>query len=119
MNKTTSSPQTARRRKAALAAPLSTVEIRKRLTAFVHSWQAVKDEKADAQTFTLRLLECYGLNEHNYLREGRVPKLGGATGYMDGFIPGKLIIEFKSLGKNLKKAATQALGYHWGLPPEQ
>jgi hypothetical protein len=119
MNKTTSSPQTARRRKAALAAPLSTVEIRKRLTAFVHSWQAVKDEKADAQTFTLRLLECYGLNEHNYLREGRVPKLDGATGYMDGFIPGKLIIEFKSLGKNLKQAATQALGYHWGLPPEQ
>ncbi|MDD2744207.1 MAG: N-6 DNA methylase [Rhodocyclaceae bacterium] len=106
-------------RKPAQAAPISTTEIRKRLTAFSHNWQGGKDEKADAQTFTLRLLECYGLNEHHYLREGRVPKLGGATGFMDGFIPGKLIIEFKSLGKNLKKAAEQAMGYHWGLPPEQ
>jgi hypothetical protein len=103
----------------AQAAPLSTTEIRKRLTAFSHGWQGGQDEKADAQTFTLRLLECYGLNEHHYLREGRVPKLGGATGYMDGFIPGKLIIEFKSLGKNLKKAAEQAMGYRFGLPPEQ
>ncbi len=106
-------------RKPAQVAPISTTEIRKRLTAFSHNWQGGKDEKADAQTFTLRLLECYGLNEHHYLREGRVPKLGGATGFMDGFIPGKLIIEFKSLGKNLKKAAEQAMGYHWGLPPEQ
>lgn len=106
-------------RKPAQIAALSTVEIRKRLTTFAHGWQGGKDEKADAQTFTLRLLECYGLDEHNYQREGRVPKIDGATGYMDGFIPGKLIIEFKSLGKNLKKAAEQAMGYHWGLPPEQ
>jgi hypothetical protein len=106
-------------RKLAQVAPLSTTEIRKRLTAFSHDWQGGKDEKADAQTFTLRLLECYGLNEHHYLREGRVPKLGGATGFMDGFIPGKLIIEFKSLGKNLNRAAEQAMGYRWGLPPEQ
>ena len=106
-------------RKPAQAAPISTTEIRKRLTAFSHNWQGGKDEKADAQTFTLRLLECYGLSEHHYLREGRVPKLGGATGFMDGFIPGKLIIEFKSLGKNLKKAAEQAMGYRWGLPTEQ
>lgn len=106
-------------RKPAQAAPLTTSEIRKRLTSFMHQWQGGKDERADAQTFTLRLLECYGLKEHHYLREGRVPKLGGATGYMDGFIPGKLIIEFKSRGKNLEKAAEQAMGYHWGLPPEQ
>lgn len=107
------------KRKTAQAAPISTTEIRKRLTAFSHNWKGGKDEKADAQTFTLRLLECYGLSEHHYLREGRVPKLGGATGFMDGFIPGKLIIEFKSLGKDLKKAAEQAMGYRWGLPPEQ
>lgn len=106
-------------RKPAQAAPLTTSEIRKRLTSFMHQWQDGKNEKADAQTFTLRLLECYGLSEHQYLREGRVPKLGGSTGYMDGFIPGKLIIEFKSQGKNLEKAAEQAMGYHWGLPPEQ
>ncbi|MFW9595642.1 MAG: class I SAM-dependent DNA methyltransferase [Macromonas sp.] len=106
------------KRRPAQAAPLSTHEIRTRLTAFAHQWQGGKDEKADAQTFTLRLLECYGLSEHHYLREGRVPKPDGATGYMDGFIPGKLIIEFKSLGKNLKKAAEQAFGYRFGLPPE-
>ncbi len=109
------SKKTAKRR-TAQAAPISTTEIRKRLTAFSHNWKGGKDEKADAQTFTLRLLECYGLCEHHYLREGRVPKLGGATGFMDGFIPGKLIIEFKSLGKDLKKAAEQAMGYRWGFP---
>lgn len=110
---------TPRKPKAAKAAPISTVEIRKRLTEFVHHWKGGQDERADAQTFTLRLLECYGLNEHHYLREGKVPKLDGSTGYMDGFIPGKLIIEFKSLGKNLEKAARQAMDYRWGLAPEQ
>lgn len=106
-------------RKPVQAAPITTVEIRKRLTTFSHNWKDGKDEKADAQAFTLRLFECYGLNEHNYLREGRVPKPNGSTGYMDGFIPGKLIVEFKSRGKNLTKAAEQAMGYHFGLPPEQ
>ncbi len=108
-----------RKARTAKAAPISTVEIRKRLTEFIHHWKGGQDERADAQTFTLRLLECYGLSEHHYQREGKVPKLDGSTGYMDGFIPGKLIIEFKSLGKNLEKAARQAMDYRWGLAPEQ
>ena len=45
-----------------------------------------------------------------------MPKQDGSTGYMDGFIPGKLIIEGKSLGKDLKKARAQAEAYRWGCP---
>lgn len=102
-----------------MATTLSTQEIRKRLTALSINWKGGKDEKQDAQTFTLRLMECYGLSEHHYQREYKVKKPDGSTGYMDGFIPGKLIIEFKSLGKNLDKANVQAEDYRWGLKPHE
>lgn len=112
-------PKPARRSSKPSTASLSTSEIRNRLTAFTQQWKSSRVEKSDAQIFTLRLMECYGLNERHYEREDKVPKLDGSTGYMDGFIPGKLIIEFKSLGKNLKEAADQAMNYRWGLAPHQ
>ena len=95
---------------------LTTNAIRSRLSAFIQPWREAFREEADAQIFTLRFLECYGLSEHHYVREGKVPKANGSTGYMDGFIPGKFIIEFKSLGKNLKNARQQAEAYRWSCP---
>jgi hypothetical protein len=42
-------------------------------------------------------------------------KLGGAKGYIDSFIPGKLIVEAKSGGKNLDAAFDQASEYALAL----
>lgn len=98
---------------------LTTNELRKRLTAFAHQWQDASSERADEKLFTAQFLACFGIEPHQYQREYPVQKPDGSTGYMDGFIPGSVIIEGKSLGKDLKKARQQAEGYRWACPPHQ
>lgn len=98
---------------------LTTNELRKRLTAFAHQWQGASSERADEKLFTAQFLACFGIEPHQYQREYPVQKPDGSTGYMDGFIPGSVIIEGKSLGKDLKKARQQAEGYRWACPPHQ
>ncbi|MFI0546983.1 MAG: type IIL restriction-modification enzyme MmeI, partial [Brachymonas sp.] len=97
---------------------LSTNEIRLRLAAFALKWQAASSEEADEKLYTADFLACFGLDKHHYQREYKVLKKDGSTGYMDGFIPGLLIIEGKSLGKNLAKARQQAEEYRWACPPQ-
>ena len=50
--------------------------------------------------------------------EQSVTKTDGSTGYIDVFLPGKLIIEQKSLGRDLDDAMIQAAGYREGLTME-
>ena len=98
---------------------LTTNELRTRLAAFAHKWKGASSEDADEKLFTADFLACFDIAAHQYKREYAVPKQDGSTGYMDGFIPGKLIIEGKSLGKDLKKARAQAEAYRWGCPPHE
>ncbi len=98
---------------------LTTNELRKRLAAFAHTWQAASSEKADEKLFTAGFLACFGIEAHQYQREYAVKKADGSTGYMDGFIPGTVLIEGKSLGKDLKKARQQAEAYRWACPAHQ
>lgn len=98
---------------------LTTNELRKRLSVFATKWQDASSEKADEKLFTADFLACFGIEAHHYQREFEVKKQDGTTGYMDGFIPGKLIVEGKSLGKNLKKARQQAEEYRWACPEHQ
>ena len=87
-------------------------EIRKRLQAFSKLQQAAANERAQAQIFWLRFYECFGIRaESATLYEHSVKKLGGAQGFIDSFIPGKLIVEHKSAGKNLDAAFDQANEY--------
>ena len=95
---------------------LTTNELRTRLAAFAHKWKGASSEDADEKLFTADFLACFDIAAHQYKREYAVPRQDGSTGYMDGFIPGKLIIEGKSLGKDLKKARAQAEAYRWGCP---
>ena len=98
---------------------LTTNDIRSRLAAFAHQWQHASSEEADEKLFTAAFLACFGIGKHQYKREYAVPRADGSTGYMDGFIPGLLIIEGKSLGKNLDKAREQAESYRWGCPTHE
>jgi len=96
---------------------LSRIEIRRRLSAFAKEWQDAHSEAADAKTFWLRFYECYGIRaESATIYEKAVDKLGGARGFIDSFIPGKLIVEHKSRGKDLDKAFDQAADYFIALP---
>ncbi len=99
-------------------AKITTNELRKRLSAFAHQWAGASSEKADEKLFTAQFLACFGVHPHQYSREFRLTMRDGTHGFMDGFIPGKVIIEGKSLGKDLKKARAQAEEYRWACPPQ-
>ncbi|MFC7462308.1 class I SAM-dependent DNA methyltransferase [Hydrogenophaga defluvii] len=99
-------------------AKITTNELRKRLSAFAHQWAGASSERADEKLFTAQFLACFGVQPHQYSREYRLSMRDGSHGFMDGFIPGKVIIEGKSLGKDLKKARAQADEYRWACPPQ-
>lgn len=99
-------------------AKITTNELRNRLSKFAHQWSGSSSEKADEKLFTAQFLSCFGVHPHQYSREFRLTMPDGSHGFMDGFIPGKVIIEGKSLGKDLKKARKQAEEYRWACPPQ-
>jgi type II restriction/modification system DNA methylase subunit YeeA len=91
-------------------------EIRKRLSAFAKEQQSASNERSQAQTFWLRFYECFGIRaESATIYEQSVKKLSGAQGFIDSFIPGKLIVEHKSRGKDLDAAFDQAGDYFLSL----
>ncbi|MGZ8967464.1 MAG: type IIL restriction-modification enzyme MmeI, partial [Gallionella sp.] len=91
-------------------------EIRKSLAAFSKQQQGASNERAQAQTFWLRFYECFGIRaESAQMYEHSVKKLSGAQGFIDSFIPGKLIVEHKSAGKDLDAAFDQAGEYFLSL----
>ncbi len=95
-------------------------EIRKRLAAFAKEQQGASNERSQAQTFWLRFYECFGIRaESATIYEQSVKKLGGAQGFIDSFIPGKLIVEHKSKGKDLDAAFDQASEYFLSLKEEE
>lgn len=99
-------------------AKITTNELRTRLSAFAHQWTGTSSERADEKLFTAQFLNCFGVQPHQYSREFRLTMRDGSHGFMDGFIPGKVIIEGKSLGKNLNKAREQAEEYRWACLPQ-
>ena len=102
--------------------PLTTREIRNRLQAFAANpaHQQMTREEADEKLYTAAFMRCFGIEKHQYTREKKITLLDGKTGYIDAFIPGTLLIEAKSAGKNLDKAREQAENYRVAiLPAEQ
>lgn len=92
-------------------------QIRKNLSAFSKQWKSAQRENADAKLFWARFYECFGIRpESATIYEKAVDKLGGAKGFIDSFIPGLLIVEHKSRGKNLTAAFQQASDYFIALP---
>lgn len=73
-------------------------------------------EMGEAQNFIRDLCHVFGFSHRRMVSfEQRVKKLDGKRGRMDGFYPGKLLIEMKSRGADLDDAYTQATGYLPGL----
>lgn len=96
---------------------LSVNEIRTRLSAFATQWKTASRENADAKLFWARFYECFGIRpESATIYEKAVEKIDGGTGFIDSFIPGRLIVEHKSRGKSLDSAFDQATDYFLALP---
>jgi type I restriction-modification system DNA methylase subunit len=100
-----------------MSSSLSLAEIKKRLTAFARQFKDAANEQQQASIFWTRFYECYGIRpESATIYEQAVNKLSGGRGRIDSFIPGKLIVEHKSRGKNLAAAYEQAQEYFMALP---
>ncbi len=91
-------------------------EIKSRALQFSKTWADACNENSQAKPFWIDFFEIFGItNKRVGSFELNVKKLNGAQGFVDLFWPGVLLVEHKSLGKNLEKAAGQAVGYHHSI----
>ena len=95
---------------------LNKKEILNRAYRFMKDYGQATYEMGQAQNFIRDLCEVFGFSHKRLVSfEHRVKKLGGTHGRIDGFYPGKLLIEMKSGGENLARAYQQATEYLPGL----
>ncbi|MFZ1546783.1 MAG: DNA methyltransferase, partial [Candidatus Nitrotoga sp.] len=80
----------------------------------------IEQRTQPSANFLAAFYECFGIRaESATIYEQSVKKLGGAQGFIDSFIPGKLIVEHKSKGKDLDAAFGQASEYFLSLKEEE
>lgn len=92
--------------------PLSWNEIRHRAIAFSKEWTGVKREQAEKQTFWNEFFKVFGISRRAVASfEEPVRGISGDYGYIDLFWPKTVLVEHKSLGKDLGKAESQAFRY--------
>ena len=95
---------------------LSWNEIRARAANFAKEWDGDGYEKGQTQLFYRDFFEVFGIPVRRVASfEAPVKNLGEKRGFIDLFWKGVLLVEQKSLGRDLKKAKTQALNYFPGL----
>ena len=93
-------------------------EIKSRALLFSKTWADGCNEKSQSIPFWIDFFDIFGIpNKRVATFEHNVKKLSGAPGFVDLFWPGKLLVEQKSLGKDL--AGTQKHnGRHPGDKPQ-
>lgn len=97
--------------------PLSWNEIKSRATAFTKEWEHTQREEADAKPFLDAFFNVFDISRRKVgTFEHKVKKLNNADGYIDLLWKGVILVEMKSLGKDLHKAFTQAKEYAQTLP---
>ncbi len=100
--------------------PLSWNEIKARAAAFSKEWQDTQREEADAKPFLDAFFHVFDVSRKKTgTFEHKVKKLNNADGYIDLLWKGVILIEMKSLGKDLDKAFAQAKEYAQGLPEHE
>ena len=91
---------------------LSTNELRNRAAAFAQTHADAAYEKGETQTFYNEFFNIFGVERRQVARyEEHVKKLNNKSGFIDLFWPKVLLIEQKSAGRDLIKAAEQAGEY--------
>ena len=99
---------------------LSSVEVKRRLQAFSKQFREAQNEQREATLFWAAFYNCFGISAYEAtIFEEQVKKLSGGRGRIDSFIPGLLIVEHKSRGKDLDAAYDQASEYFLALKPAE
>ena len=77
-------------------------------------------EKGETQSFYNEFFEVFGVPRRRVASfEKSINLRAGERGFIDLFWPGKLLVEQKSAGRDLKKAKEQAFNYFPGLRDDQ
>jgi hypothetical protein len=96
--------------------PLSWNEIKDRALAFSREWETESSEDAEAKSFWDDFFNVFGITRRRIASfEHAVKKSDGAQGFIDLLWKGVLLVEHKSRGRNLDRAAKQATDYFAGL----
>lgn len=103
-----------------MTARLSSTEVKKRLQQFSKRFRNAENEQREATMFWAEFYSCFGISAADAtVYEHQVKKLDGNRGRIDSFIPGLLIVEHKSRGRDLEAAYEQAEEYFIALKPEE
>jgi hypothetical protein len=96
--------------------PLSWNEVKERAIHFSKEWEGTKNEEAEAKPFLVDFMNVFGISRKRVSTfEHRVKKINDKDGYIDLLWKGVMLVEMKSLGKDLDKAYEQAKEYLHGL----
>ncbi|MCL2630511.1 MAG: class I SAM-dependent DNA methyltransferase [Firmicutes bacterium] len=100
---------------------LSWDKIQDNAVSFSKRWEKAFNEEAQSQTFLVSFLQVFGVTDPENVGnfEFKIPLSSGKTGYVDYLWKGKIAIEMKSKGKDLKTAFEQLKNYLMNLPIEQ
>lgn len=88
--------------------------IRKKAIAFVKKWGKEEQERSESQSFWNAFFQVFGLDRKDVAVFERSVKgeKDNSTKFIDLFWEGKLLVEHKTKGHSLEKAASQAFGYY-------
>jgi hypothetical protein len=95
-------------------------EVRSNSFVFAARWKGVTEERAEAQSFWNDLFAVYGMSRQAVASfEEPIKNLKGGTDRIDVFWKGVMMGEHKSAGRDLSKAASQAMNYIQSLVRER
>ena len=95
---------------------LSWNEIKDRALKFSKDWEGESRERAEKDTFWNDFFTIFGISRRRLATfEEPVKKLNNKQGFIDLFWKGTLLVEHKSLRKNLDAAFEQAIDYFQGI----
>jgi hypothetical protein len=96
--------------------PLSWNEIKARAIAFAKEWEGEASEGAEAKSFWDAFFDVFGVHRRRIASfEVPIRREDGSGGFIDLLWKGILLVEHKSLGKDLVRAYGQARDYFPGL----
>ena len=91
-------------------------DIKARAATFADDWKDASREKSESQSFYNAFFDVFGVPRRRYATfEHAVDLPGKKRGYLDVFWKGKLLVEQKTAGRDLKPAREQAKSYFPGL----
>lgn len=95
---------------------LSWNEIKDRSFKFAKEWENETSEDAEAKSFWDGFFNVFGISRRRVASFEQVVKKGdNSNGFIDLLWKGVILVEHKSLGRDLDRAYNQALGYFPGL----